>query len=169
MSFAEIAKSLAASMETIAKRLAKLERTQPRDGERGPQGEPGMPGRDGRDGEKGMDGRDGLDGLGFDDLTFEYDGERTLKAVWARGDVVKEAVFTLPVPIYRGIHVLNEPYQKGDAVTKDGGTFIALKDTAELPGASQDWRLMAKRGRDGKDAVVKEAKQPVGSVRGAFQ
>lgn len=156
MSFADIAKSLAGSLETIAKRLARLERHQPRDGERGPQGEPGYPGRDGRDGEKGLDGRDGTDGLGFEDLTFEYDGDRTLKAVWARGDVVKEAAFVLPITIDRGIYREGE-YEKGDVVTYAGALWIAQRATTpeDKPGIGDAFRLAVKKGRDGKDAVVK--------------
>src|SRR5690606_28622070 len=49
----------------------------------------------GRDGAPGRDGKDGAD---FTEVRFEYDGERTLRAIGKGGEVV----YRLPIPIDRG-------------------------------------------------------------------
>jgi hypothetical protein len=102
-----------------------------RDGAAGKDGEPGAPGRD---------GRDGIDGVGFDDLSAEYDGERTITLRAARGDNVKEWSWQMPVVIDRGVYRDGTQYEKGDATTFGDG-----------------WRLAVKRGRDGKDAKASTA------------
>lgn len=132
-------------------------------GEKGLEGPPGIPGRDGRDGqpglpgEKGIDGKngrdgaDGKDGLGFDDLSVEHDGERTITLRFVRGETVKEFPIKLAIPLDRGVWK-DGKYDKGDCVTWGGSTWIAQKDTDTKPDtAESDWRLSVKRGRDGKD------------------
>lgn len=150
-----------------------------KDGERGPKGEAGRDGLDvkdlfrgeggrliavmadgrtkdlgafvGKDGADGVDGKDGRDGLGFDDLSFEEKDGR-LHVVLRRGEAVKEA--RLPGLSYRGVWKAGD-YLKGDTVTWGGSTFIALQDTSEKPETNGHWQLAVKRGRDGKDGVVK--------------
>lgn len=124
-------------------------------GRDGRDGQPGLPGRDGQDGKDGADGasgKDGADGLGFDDLSVEYDGERTVSLLFARGEVVKRFDLSLPVVLDRGVYRHDEKHARGDAVSYGGSLWIAQKDAPEgKPGESSDWRLAVKKGRDGKD------------------
>lgn len=114
-------------------------------------------------GKDGEPGKPGADGVGFDDLEATYDGEKTVKLKFVKGERVKEFSFALPVVIDRGVYREGNEYKAGDAVTWGGSLWIAQKDTNAKPDASDEWRLSVKRGRDGKDGVVKEAKpqQPV--------
>jgi hypothetical protein len=114
----------------------------------------------GKDGDPGKDGRDGF---GFDDLEASYDGEKTVILKFTKGERVKEFAFALPVVIDRGIFTEGKEYKTGDGVTWGGSFWIAQKDTSSKPGAGGDWRLSVKKGRDGRDGVVKEAipKEPV--------
>lgn len=117
-------------------------------------------GKDGLDGQKGADGapgRDGVDGLGFDDLSLEYDGERSVSIKFQRGDVIKEFPLTLPVVLDRGVWqergLDGAGYKKGDAVTWSGQLYIARKDTFAKPDDFESWRLSVKRGKDAKEPV----------------
>lgn len=120
---------------------------------------PAAPGRDGRDGlsavgKDGRDGTDGADGLGFEDLSVEHDGERAFTIKFMRGDKVKAFSFVLPVVLDRGVYKDGTSYARGDGATYAGSFFIAQKDAPEgKPGASDDWRLAVKRGRDGRDGA----------------
>jgi hypothetical protein len=113
----------------------------------------------GKDGE----GTPGLDGFGFDDLDMTYDGEKTITLKFTKGERVKEFPIAMPVVIDRGVYRERSEYKAGDAVTWGGSLWIAQKDTGAKPDSSDEWRLSVKRGRDGKDAVVKDAApyQPV--------
>ena len=100
--------------------------------------------------------KDGVDGMGFDDLSMEYDGERTFKFVMVRDDRRKEFEFTMPVVLYQGAFSEGKTYTKGDSVTFGGSVWIAQTDEAtEKPGdSSKQWRLSVKHGRPGKDGVM---------------
>ncbi len=63
---------------------------------------------------------------------------------------VFESDFYVPTMIYRGIWQEGE-YDKGDVVTWGGSMFHCDAKTTGKPEASGDWKLCAKRGRDGKD------------------
>jgi integrin beta 3 len=98
----------------------------------------------GKDGKPGRDGKDGTDFSGFD---VDYDGERTLTIRGNGGDLVKR----LPIPMDRG-YWREGRYEKADIVTEGGIAYIAQKDTKEKPSlSSADWRIFARKGRDGKD------------------
>ena len=84
---------------------------------------PGPAGPPGSAGRDGVDGKDGLDGK---------DGAPGLR--------------------YCGVHVHNKTYDTGDLVTAGGSAFHCQRTTTAAPGASPDWMLMVKRGRDGKDS-----------------
>lgn len=110
----------------------------------------------GKDGEPGKDGRDGADGLGFDDLTVEQTGERTFVLRFIRGDLVKEFAFDVPVMIYRGVFKEGETYKPGDTVTFGGSLWHCDVETAEKPDSPEKhWRVAVRRGRDGKDGILK--------------
>jgi hypothetical protein len=98
----------------------------------------------GHDGAKGADGKDGAD---FTNVEMDYDGERTLTIRGAGGEIVKR----LPIPMDRGYYRAGMACEKGDIVTEAGNAWIALKDTTAKPGhdAKDDWRMFARKGRDG--------------------
>jgi hypothetical protein len=109
-------------------------------------------------GKDGQPGKDGADGFGFDDLEASYDGNKTVILKFTKGARVKEFAFTLPIVIDRGIFSEGKSYTAGDGVTWGGSFWIAQKDTGSRPGDGGDWRLSVKKGRDGRDGVMKEAK-----------
>jgi hypothetical protein len=119
----------------------------------------------GKDGTDGAAGNDGTDALGFDDLSIEFDGDRSFKFVMVRGEARKEfGPFTAPWPLDRGVFKESTDYKRGDATSWGGSVWIAQRDTSDKPETSDAWRLAVKRGRDGKDGVMKVAKEQ-GPVR----
>lgn len=95
------------------------------------------------------EGLRGQDGLGFEDLTIERKSERVINLVFRRDGREKRFELTFPVPIYRGVHQDQAPYQQGDMVTKDGAMWVAMSDldgSEGRPGASPAWKLAVKRG-----------------------
>ena len=100
--------------------------------------------------------KDGRDGLGFDDLSVEYDNERTFKFVFARDDQRKEFEFRMPVILDRGVFVDGKTYERGDSVSWAGSSWIAQVDGAtQKPGeGNTEWRLATKRGKSGRDGVA---------------
>lgn len=126
----------------ILERLAAVEARKP---------EPGLPGEPGKD---GKDGEKGVDGLGFDDLSIDFDGDRTVTLKFQRGDAVKEFPLVLPILLDRGVYQDGSSYQRGDGVTFGGSLWVAQKDTSSKPGGENpDWRLAVKKGRDAKAKV----------------
>jgi hypothetical protein len=154
------------------------------EGAQGPQGERGERGEPGELGERGREGTgiagaaitregelmltlsdgtiltpgrvDGRDGLSIEDLSVEYDGERTMTLVFARGEQRKEFPIRFPAIIYRGVFEPGRDYAQGDSVTLSGSLFIAQAPTSAKPGASDQWRLAVKRGADGRDLRAEE-------------
>ncbi|WP_395406296.1 phage portal protein [Pseudoduganella sp. UC29_106] len=92
--------------------------------------------------------------------------ERTCVVVIRQASGAEERKeFTIPGVVDKGIFRDGEAYKRGDGVTFGGSWFLAQKDQpAGKPGESSDWRLAAKRGRDGKDAMPPAVKE-VGPVR----
>jgi integrin beta 3 len=128
-----------------------------KDGESGRDGRDGLPGvqgpagLDGKDGVNGKDGANGLDGFGFDDLVCSYDGARTITIAFVQAERTKEFSFRLPFPLDKGVYRPGTAYECGDNVTFGGSSWNALTDQPEgEPGLSKDWRLVAKRGREGR-------------------
>lgn len=102
------------------------------------------------------DGKDGADGFGLDDFSvgLKEDG-RTFVFRFARGDVVKEIDVRTAMLLDAGIFSSEKAYVAGDTLTFGGSLWIAQKDAPQQPpGISDDWRLAAKRGRDGKDGML---------------
>lgn len=95
------------------------------------------------------EGKNGEDGVGFDDMTAEYDGERTITLRFERGDTVKTFAFEMPVVLDRGVWLERE-YSAGDGVTWAGSFWIAQKATSAKPGSGDDWRLSVKRGQNAR-------------------
>jgi hypothetical protein len=109
----------------------------------------------------GDDGDPGLDGLGFEDMTEELaDDGRTIIRRYTRGDQAKEFRHSISVVLDRGVFKDGLTYAPGDGVTWAGSFWIAQKETAAKPDGGDGWRLAVKRGRDGKDGVLKAAGSP---------
>ena len=53
---------------------------------------------------------------------------------------------------YVGVFVSGKTYDASDLVTDHGSLFYCNRTTTARPGQSPDWKLMVKRGQDGKDA-----------------
>lgn len=69
----------------------------------------------------------------------------------ADGRSIESEFKMIGIPQYCGVYQVGKRHEMGDMVTHDGSMWVALKDTAESPGKSADWRLAVKRGQDGKD------------------
>lgn len=96
------------------------------------------------------DGRDALDLEAFD-MAIGEDG-RTVTVKLQAGDALIEKSVKIPAVIDRGVYGAEKAYEQGDGTTYGGCYWIAQKDAPEgVPGASADWRLAVKKGRDGKD------------------
>lgn len=93
--------------------------------------------------------RDGIDGVGFDDIEVIHDGEREFIIRFVRGEQVREFRFVIPVVLDRGVW-REGAFARGDGVTWAGSYWIAQRDTEAKPETNSDWRLSAKRGRDGR-------------------
>lgn len=140
-----------------------IDGTPGRDGRDGMPGVPGSPGEKGLDGLNGRDGIDGKDGLGFDDITVEHDGERTITVKFTQGDRVKAFPFKLPVTLYRGLYDAGKAYETGDEVTWGGSMWIARQETSGIapdensPAGKKAWALATMRGRQGKQGTKGDA------------
>ncbi|MFU7495755.1 hypothetical protein ACM736_27950 [Pseudomonas aeruginosa] len=96
------------------------------------------------------DGRDALPLESFD-LSLSDDG-RTVTVKMQAGDTILEKSVRIASVIDRGVYSAEKSYEQGDGTTYGGCYWIAQKDVPEgVPGASTDWRMAVKKGRDGKD------------------
>ena len=71
-------------------------------------------------------------------------------AVRLSDGIVTRQALSFPVMIQRGVY-REGSYLPGDVVTWDGGQWHCEAPTTDKPGTSSDWKLIVKRGRDGKD------------------
>ncbi|BAG74991.1 hypothetical protein [Pseudomonas phage PAJU2] len=98
----------------------------------------------------GENGRDALPLESFD-LSLSDDG-RTVTVKMQAGDTILEKSVRIASVIDRGVYSAEKSYEQGDGTTYGGCYWIAQKDApAGAPGASADWRMAVKKGRDGKD------------------
>jgi hypothetical protein len=123
----------------------------------GRDGPPGAPGRPGARGEDGIDGKDGIhgsSGVSIDSIRVEHVEGRKQKLIATKSDGSEQEVpFVMEGMLLDcGIHKTGSAYESGDVVTRGGSYWVAKKQTIGTPGESPDWRLVVKRGRDGKDA-----------------
>lgn len=99
---------------------------------------------------------------GFSGVTVsqdEADPRRiTVRAALSSGAEDVKA-FRIPVMVYRGIW-REGAHEEGDVVTLGGSAWYCEKNTTEKPGGGPEtgWRLMVKRGADGRDAGDPRAK-----------
>jgi hypothetical protein len=86
------------------------------------------------------------------DITFEDEGRVIVVTRTTSTGLTVTKRYTSPVVLDRGVFVASKTYARGDGVTRSGSYFIARADNPKgLPGASDDWRLAVKAGKDGKD------------------
>jgi hypothetical protein len=109
------------------------------------------------------------DGFGFDDLSVEYDGERTITLVFQRGAEKKTFPIVMPVVLDRGVYVEGKTYARGDSVTWAGSRWIAQKDnvTVKPDDHKGDWLLSVKRGPAGKNLTERTPRPNVPVKLGA--
>ena len=105
------------------------------------------------------DGRDGKDGADFTTFSLDYDGERTVTIKGDGGEITKR----LDLPLDRGYWREGMACEKSDIVTNDGNAWLALKDTKSKPCIENkdDWRIFARKGRDGRDGAKVIPDEPV--------
>lgn len=115
-------------------------------GERGPQGERGADGLAGRDGAastvpgpRGEPGERGADGI----ATLEELDAR----IEARFAELQVRTFA---DVYQGVFEPDKLYTRGLLATWGGSLWLSLNETRSKPGENGDWRLVAKRGADGR-------------------
>jgi hypothetical protein len=95
--------------------------------------------------------KDGLDGIGWDDMTVEYDGERTVTLVFEKGDEQRTYPLVLPIVLDKGFWQEGTEAAHNDGFTFGGSYWIAQKATDTKPEiGNPDWRLAVRKGRDGK-------------------
>lgn len=73
--------------------------------------------------------------------------------------------FAVPALIYRDQYIPETAYKAGDCVTWGGSMWVARAETTEAPGRSNDWRLSAKKGNDGKDWDAPKPAKPAEPIR----
>ncbi|MEI4482226.1 MULTISPECIES: hypothetical protein [unclassified Phyllobacterium] len=108
----------------------------------------------GKDGDPGKPGKDGFSLKHFD-AELMADGRTILLKFEDGSDQSYSVEIGVPTMIYRGVFKEGETYEKGDTVTWGGSIWHCDQETTEKPDASKAWRLAVKRGRDGKDGVVR--------------
>jgi hypothetical protein len=92
---------------------------------------------------------------GIADVDLQMDDDlRTVRLGMTMTDgqtVTKE--LTTGAVVYRGIWRAGA-FKRGDAVTREGSTWIANADTDQTPGDGETaWQLAVKKGRDGRDGI----------------
>src|SRR5690606_15057074 len=93
----------------------------------------------------------GRDGADLTEIGMDFDGERTVTIKGRTGEVTKR----LPVPLWRGYWSPGVVAEKGDILTHNGTAYIAIVDNPKCePGVGKydhEWKVFARKGRDGKD------------------
>lgn len=163
---AELAKELKDEFkETLTRESPKVIEGPPgKDGANGIAGKDGQDGKDGIDGkpgERGTDGiigRDGKDGLnGLDGKPGEK-GERGTDGIATRAE--QDAWFEQRAAdlearsladVFQGVYDQSKSYIRGMIAVWDGQPWLAMVETRAVPGVSSDWKLLVKKGRDGRD------------------
>lgn len=123
-------------------------------------GEKGDPGKDGSPGigERGADGKDGKDGeLSTVPGPKGDPGERGADGIATRAELdelVEQRFGELQVrtfaDVYQGVYEPNRTYTRGLLTTWGGSLWLSQSDTKTKPGESPDWKLVVKKGSDGR-------------------
>lgn len=131
-----------------------------KDGRDGVDGKAGSDGKDGQPGERGTDGiigRDGKDGLNGIDGKPGEKGERGADGIATRAELdelIEQRYGELQVrtfaDTYQGVYEPNRTYNRGLLTTWGGSLWLSQSDTKTKPGESPDWKLVVKKGSDGR-------------------
>jgi hypothetical protein len=86
------------------------------------------------------------------DVDVVDDGAEFIVRV-VRGQTIKDFRLAKPTlaDCYRGVWQPGE-HKRGDTVTWSGSLWLCLRNTSGKPEVSDNWKLITKRGRSGKDA-----------------
>lgn len=113
--------------------------------------------------------KDGRDGVDLTELSVDFDGERTVTVKGRTGTVTKR----VPVPLWRGYWSPGVVAEKGDILTHNGTAYIAVVDNPKCePGVGKydhEWKVFARKGRDGKDGRNGIDKTAPVRVTGGYQ
>lgn len=92
---------------------------------------------------------------GIESASIEYDGERKcVMQINRSSGAMVEKEMVMPIVIDRGVYNPEKSYALNDGVTYAGSYWLAVKDAPQgTPGASDDFRLAVKKGRDYKQPV----------------
>jgi hypothetical protein len=112
-------------------------------GDPGPQGERGADGRVGADGPQGPAGERGE--RGTDGIATREELEAIIEERFADLQIRSLADW------YQGVFRADGSYERGHLVQWDGSLFLAQKRTSATPLDGPDWKLVTKKGRDGRD------------------
>jgi HK97 family phage prohead protease len=77
-------------------------------------------------------------------------GDVLVEGLASRDAKIKSLEASLAEHDYFGVWTAGEQYKAHNAVTKNGSLWIALCDTQDEPGATDDWQLAVKKGRDAR-------------------
>lgn len=95
--------------------------------------------------------KDGKDGVDLTEVSLDFDGERAVTIKGRTGEVTKR----LSLPLWRGYWAAGTTAEKGDILTHNGTAYIAIADNPKgEPGVGKydhEWKVFARKGRDGKD------------------
>lgn len=114
------------------------------------EGPPGKDGKDGVDGKNGIDGKDGKDGTPGE---RGADGIATVEQIEA---IVEQRAAAFQsrtlADAFQGVYDPSKTYTRGQLVVWGGQTWLSMDDAKERarPGESPEWRLLVKKGADGK-------------------
>ena len=102
------------------------------------------------------DGKDGFSLKHFDADLME-DGRTVVLKFQDGSDTGYSVEIGIPAMIYRGVFKDGQSYERGDTVTWGGSLWHCdvPATTSKPDGAEKHWTLAAKKGRDGRDGVVK--------------
>lgn len=132
-------------------------------GERGADGVMGPPGPMGERGADGIAGRDGAPSMvpgpqgpqgerGADGIATRAELDALIEARFAVLETRFAGLTTRSLAdVYREVWRDGETYERGELAQRDGSQWLAMTRTTAQPGASPDWKLFAKKGRDGRD------------------
>lgn len=141
----------------------------------GPPGPAGKDGASGKDGTNGIDGKDGAPGIGekgergADGINGKDGapstvpgpkgdtGERGADGIATREEIVEiveERAADINVrtfaDTYQGVYEPNRTYSRGVLVTWGGSLWLSQAEAKTKPGESADWKLVVKKGSDGR-------------------
>lgn len=169
----ELKAELAKELKEEFKEILTREAPKAVEGPPGPAGKDGASGKDGRDGidgkdgapgigekgERGVDGINGKDGAASTIPGPKGDtGERGADGIATRAE--QDAWFEQRAAdlearsladVFQGVYDQSKSYIRGMIAVWDGQPWLAMVETRAVPGVSSDWKLLVKKGRDGRD------------------